>query len=70
MTQITLPIETSILIPHNDMARFVNEIVETIPESEFNEFKHYRGTTSYHPKMMLKIILYSYRQSVFFPDGK
>jgi transposase len=34
----------------------VNEIVETIPDSEFDEFRHHRGATSYHPKMMLKII--------------
>lgn len=65
MTQITLPMETSILIPNNDISRYVNEIVETIPEIEFEEFKHHRGATSYHPKMMLKIILYAYTQSVF-----
>ncbi len=65
MTQLTLPIETSILIPNNDLSRHVNDIVETIPENEFNEFKHHRGATSYHPRMMLKIILYAYTQSVF-----
>ncbi|PKI09157.1 IS5/IS1182 family transposase [Staphylococcus shinii] len=65
MTQLTLPMETSVLIPTNDMSRHINEIVETIPESEFDEFKHHRGATSYHPKMMLKIILYAYTQSVF-----
>ncbi|EOR39453.1 hypothetical protein S122051_2367, partial [Staphylococcus aureus subsp. aureus 122051] len=30
----------------------VNEIVETIPNSEFDEFRHHRGATSYHPKIM------------------
>uniref|UniRef100_UPI00210DD23B transposase n=1 Tax=Staphylococcus aureus TaxID=1280 RepID=UPI00210DD23B len=29
------------------------------------EFRHHRGATSYHPKMMLKIILYAYTKSVF-----
>lgn len=57
--------ETLVLIPTNDMSRHVNEIVETIPENEFDEFKHHCGDTSYHPKMMLIIILYSYTQSVF-----
>ncbi|CAC5594584.1 transposase for IS1272 [Staphylococcus aureus] len=57
MTQLTLPIETSVRIPQNDISRYVNEIVETIPDSEFDEFRHHRGATSYHPKMMLKIIL-------------
>ena len=30
-----------------------------------DEFRHHRGATSYHPKMMLKVILYAYTQSVF-----
>ena len=65
MTQLTLPLETSVLIPTNDMSRHVNDIVETIPKTEFDEFRHHRGATSYHPKMMLKVILYAYTQSVF-----
>ena len=35
--------ETSVLIPSNDMSRHVNEIVETIPEIVFDEFKHHLG---------------------------
>ena len=55
MTQLTLTMETSVLISTND-------IVETIPETEF---RHHRGATSYHPKVMLKVVLYAYTQSVF-----
>ena len=29
MTQLTLPMETSVLIPTNDISRHVNDIVET-----------------------------------------
>ncbi|RUN36520.1 hypothetical protein AZ906_03210 [Staphylococcus epidermidis] len=54
VTQLTLPIETSVLIPANDISRHVNDIVETIPETEFDEFRHHRGATSYHSKMILK----------------
>ena len=43
MTQLTLPLETSVLIPTNDMSRHVNDIVETIPKTEFDEFRHHRG---------------------------
>ena len=64
MTQLTLPLETSVLIPTNDMSRHVNDIVETI-KTEFDEFRHHRGATSYHPKMMLKVILYAYTICVF-----
>ncbi|WP_336850052.1 transposase, partial [Staphylococcus epidermidis] len=62
MTQLTLPMETSVLIPTNDISRHVNDIVETIPETEF---RHHRGATLYHPKMMLKVVLFAYTQSVF-----
>ena len=65
MTQLTLPMETSVLIPTNDISRHVNDIVETIPETEFDEFRHHRGATSYHPKMMLKVVLYAYTKFVF-----
>ncbi|MDH9050718.1 hypothetical protein PYK94_06750 [Staphylococcus epidermidis] len=43
MTQHTLPIETSVLIPTNNISRHVNDIVETIPDTEFDEFSHHRG---------------------------
>lgn len=47
MTQLTLTMEISVLISTND-------IVETIPETEFDELRHHRGATSYHSKMILK----------------
>ncbi|MDU3719698.1 MAG: hypothetical protein E7G22_01270 [Staphylococcus epidermidis] len=31
--------ETSVLIPTNDISRHVNDIVETIPDTEFDEFR-------------------------------
>ena len=42
MTQPTLLMETSALIPANDISRHVNDIAETIPDTEFDEFRHYR----------------------------
>ena len=36
MTQYTLLMETSVLIPTND-------IVETIHDTKFDEFRHHRG---------------------------
>ena len=43
MTQHTLLMETSVLIPTNDISRHANDIVETIPDTEFDEFRHPRG---------------------------
>ncbi|KKJ53283.1 transposase, partial [Staphylococcus aureus MRSN 8613] len=62
--QLTLPIKTSVRIPQNDISRHVNEIVETIPDSKFDEFRHHRGQ---HPIIQndVKNHLYAYTQSVF-----
>lgn len=43
MTHHTLLMETSVLIPTNDISRHVNDIAETIPDTEFDEFRHYRS---------------------------
>ena len=56
-TQLTLPMETSVLIPTHDMSRYVNNIIETIPDNKFEEFKYHRGATSYHPKITKKIVI-------------
>ena len=40
MIQHTLP---SIHILTNNISRHVNDIVETIPDTEFDEFRHPRG---------------------------
>ncbi|MGW7826595.1 hypothetical protein [Staphylococcus shinii] len=48
--------ETSVLIPTNDMSRHANEIVETMPENElnaFNSFKYHRSSSSYHLALLL-----------------
>nr|WP_274315664.1 transposase [Staphylococcus hyicus] len=65
MSQLTLPIETEITFPENDVSTIINHLVESIPDSEFNDYYNHRGPSSYHPKMMLKILLYSYSQSIF-----
>ncbi|WP_227532582.1 hypothetical protein [Staphylococcus epidermidis] len=43
MTQLTLLMETSVLIPTNDISRHVNDIAGTIPDTEFDEFRHQSG---------------------------
>lgn len=65
MQQLNLPLFTDILFEENDIVFFVNDIVESIPNKIFNDFDSKFGASSYHPKMMLKIILFSYTQSIF-----
>ena len=65
MNQITLPLETEILIPDNGISKAVHTLVESMPEDVFDEFGQSQGASSYHPKMMLKILLCAYSQSAF-----
>src|SRR5690625_483408 len=65
MNQITLPLDLEVILPDNDIAIAVNGLVESIPDTEFDPFAHPFGATSYHPRMMMKIILCGYAQSVF-----
>ncbi len=51
--------------PENDIVFIINKLVESIPQEVFNPYYSQIGPSSYHPKMMLKIILYSYANSVF-----
>ncbi|OQM44138.1 transposase, partial [Anoxybacillus sp. UARK-01] len=55
--------------PEHHVARVVDEMVESVPDELL--FSHYKGggRSSYHPKMMLKIILYSYSQKVYSCRG-
>ena len=57
------------LIPENHVARVVDEMIECVPDEQL--FSHYKGggRASYHPKMMLKIILYGYTQKVYSCRG-
>lgn len=65
MSQISLPLTTEFTFAESDTASIVNEIVEKIPEKAFDSYKNHRGAPSHNPRMMLKIILYAYSNSIF-----
>lgn len=65
MNQMTLPIETEILVPDNGISKAVHTLFESMPEDVFDGFRQSQGASSYHPKMMLKILLCAYSQSAF-----
>ncbi|GAA0405185.1 IS1182 family transposase [Paenibacillus motobuensis] len=56
-------------IPTHHVARVIDEMIEAIPDEQL--FAHYTGggRSSYHPKMMLKVILYGYSQKVYSCRG-
>jgi hypothetical protein len=57
--QIQVIFDIEALIREHHVARVVDEMVEAVPDEQL--FSHYKGggRSPYHPKMMLKIILYS-----------
>ncbi|MED1421679.1 IS1182 family transposase [Bacillus smithii] len=65
MDQLILPLDLEILIPEHHLARVVHEAVEQLDDSIF--LPHYKGggRSSYHPKMMLKILVYAYAEKIY-----
>ena len=59
-----------LLNPHEDIAenapvRIVDAVVESLDLREFKKLYRERGRCPYHPKMMLKIILYAYMNNIY-----
>lgn len=63
--QLILPIDLEVKLQKNDIAFAINDLVESIPREAFEKFYKQEGRPSYHPKIMLKIILCGYTQSAF-----
>ena len=52
-------------IAENDPVRVVDAVVESLDLREFKKLYRERGRCPYHPKMMLKIILYAYMNNIY-----
>lgn len=65
MNQLVLPLDLEVRLQENDIAFAVHHLVESIPDDVFDPFMRTTGCPAYHPRMMMKIILCAYTQSVF-----
>ncbi|WP_138090578.1 IS1182 family transposase [Halalkalibacterium halodurans] len=65
MDQVILPLDLEVKLQEKDIAYTVNELVEQIPDEAFASFLRDTGSPAYHPRMMMKVILCAYTQSVF-----
>jgi transposase len=65
MGQLQLPANLEDLIPENHVVRVVNATIEKMDLSIL--MKQYKGggTSSFHPKMMLKVLIYAYTQRIY-----
>ena len=52
-------------IAENDPVRVVDSVVESLDLEDFKKLYRERGRCAYHPKMMLKIILYAYMNNIY-----
>ena len=52
-------------IAENDPVRLVNAVVENLNLENFNRLYKERGRSPYHPRMMLKVILYAYMSNIY-----
>ncbi|EOW9528324.1 IS1182 family transposase [Bacillus cytotoxicus] len=65
MNQFILSLDLEVELQKNDIAFHVHHLVESIPPEAFEPFLRNEGCPAYHPRMMLKIILCAYTQSIF-----
>ncbi|GFI13100.1 hypothetical protein IMSAGC008_00628 [Muribaculaceae bacterium] len=52
-------------IAENDPVRVVDAVVESLDLREFRKLYREKGRCPYHPKMMLKVILYAYMNNIY-----
>jgi transposase len=60
-----LPPSLDELIPSNHLVRLVNHAIDRMNIDDLIESYKGGGTSSYHPKMLLKVIIYAYTQRIY-----
>ena len=63
--QMLLPPSYDDLVPGNHPVRVVNEVVERLDISGLERSYKGGGTSSYHPRMLLKVVLYAYLRNMY-----
>lgn len=54
------PLDISSLIPKKHLVRQIDAVIDRIDIKEFDDIFSDEGAPSYHPHMMLKVIIYAY----------
>ncbi|OWZ82645.1 IS1182 family transposase, partial [Natranaerobius trueperi] len=65
MNQLQLPMDLSEEIPKNHVVRVVNDAIDELDDNIFLKYYPGGGRSSYHPKMMTKILVYAYTQKIY-----
>lgn len=67
--QVHMIFDLQEFIPAHHVARVIDEMVEAIPDERLFSYYSGGGRSSYHPKMMIKVLLYAYSQKVYSCRG-
>jgi transposase len=62
---LLLPPSLEDLIPEGHPVRVVNEVMERISIGELEQSYKGGGTSSYHPRMLLKVLVYGYLRNIY-----
>lgn len=60
-----LPPSYEELVPKNHPVRVVNEVLERIDITELEKSYRGGGTSSYHPRMLLKVLVFAYLRNIY-----
>lgn len=63
--QMMLPTSLEELIPEDHLVRVVNRVIDGLDLGPLLRRYKGGGTSSYHPRMMLKVLVYAYSQRIF-----
>lgn len=65
MDQLKLPMDVEIKIPDKHIVRTINEVIEDMNIDPLVEKYKGGGTSAFHPKMMIKVIVFAYSQRIY-----
>ena len=61
---LLFPPNLSDLIPENDLVRVIDRVIEMIDITPILSSYKGGGTSSFHPRMLLKVVIYGYTQRI------
>lgn len=65
MDQLQLPLSFEDFIPENHLVRVVNTVVDSLDLTSLYDRYKEGGCPAYHPRMMLKVMIYSFSQKTY-----
>ena len=63
--QTSLPLEWSCMLPSNHIIFEIHEFVESVDNSVFTLFESSEGRPGYHPKLLVKALLFAYSEGIY-----